>query len=189
MVLACGRFAMCRIHPWSPRSSHRPPKHVRTPLDAIGDLILARQRFVHLEDQDDHRAHLRTGSIDLSATIPTSLRLEQVRLTMMVEAIGPCVVLMDVGGTIKRVELESGWTSLVTEDVLMNGTEIPIHIELVEHQGTWINPLGFTGRTDRILDEGGSGSTGWSFAGNLSPEPRFLAKLKTEVPHDLMCGT
>ena len=37
----------------------------------------------------------------------------------------------------------------------MNGTEIPIHIELVEHQGTWINPLGFTGRTDRILDEGG----------------------------------
>ena len=71
----------------------------------------------------------------------------------------------------------------------MNGTEIPIHIELVEHQGTWINPLGFTGRTDRILDEGGSGSTGWSFAGNLSPEPRFLAKLKTEVAHDLMCGT
>ena len=113
------------------------------------------QRFVHLEDQDDHRAHLRTGTIDLSATIPTSLRLEQVRLTMMVEAIGPCVVLMDVGGTIQRVELESGWTSLVTEDVLMNGTEIPIHIELVEHQGTWINPLGFTGRTDRILDEGG----------------------------------
>ena len=70
-----------------------------------------------------------------------------------------------------NAELESGWTSLVTEDVLMNGTEIPIHIELVEHQGTWINPLGFTGRTDRILDEGGSGSTGWSFAGNLSPEP------------------
>ena len=54
-----------------------------------------------------------------------------------------------------NAELESGWTSLVTEDVLMNGTEIPIHIELVEHQGTWINPLGFTGRTDRILDEGG----------------------------------
>ena len=36
---------------------------------------------------------------------------------------------------------------------------------------------------------GGSESTGWSFAGNLSPELRFLAKLKTEVAHDLMCGT
>ena len=61
--------AMCRsihgLHVHPPTSKHE------NAIDAIGDLILAGARFVHLEDRDDHREH-QIPVHRFSATIPTA---------------------------------------------------------------------------------------------------------------------
>jgi hypothetical protein len=79
---------------------------------------------------------------------PASLIERQVNICLVYESIGENNVKLSSG--IEGVSNKRGWNQICLEKSLSH--EIKIEISVDVNSGNWVNPLGLSGRSDRIFD-------------------------------------
>jgi hypothetical protein len=96
----------------------------------------------------DTRLHLHSGQLEMIIATPASLIERQVNICLVYESIGDNNVKLSSG--IESVSNKRGWNQICLEKSPSH--EIKIEISVDVNSGNWINPLGLSGRSDRILD-------------------------------------
>ena len=96
----------------------------------------------------DMRLHLNSGQLEMTIATPSSLISRQVNICLVYESIGENNVKLS-----SEIVVESekrGWNQICLEK--SPSSEIKIEISVDSSTGKWVNPLGLSGRSDRILD-------------------------------------
>jgi hypothetical protein len=96
----------------------------------------------------DMRLHLRSGQLEMIIATPASLIERQVNICLVYESIGENNVKLS--SDIESVSNKRGWNQICLETSPSH--EIKIEISVDVNSGNWVNPLGLSGRSDRIFD-------------------------------------
>jgi hypothetical protein len=96
----------------------------------------------------DMRLHLHSGQLEMIITTPTSLIERQVNICLVYESIGENNVKLSSG--IESGSNKRGWNQICLEESLSHQIKIEISVDV--NSGNWVNPLGLSGRSDRIFD-------------------------------------
>ena len=85
----------------------------------------------------------------MSMSTPSYLISRDVNICLVYESVGESTVKLS--SDIEKSSSKNGWNQICLEKSLTN--EINITISADVESGKWINPLGLSGRSDRILDD------------------------------------
>jgi hypothetical protein len=96
----------------------------------------------------DMRLHLHSGQLEMIITTPASMIERQVNICLVYESIGENNVKLSSG--IESVSNNRGWNQICLEKSLSHEIKIEINVDV--NSGDWVNPLGLSGRSDRIFD-------------------------------------
>ena len=96
----------------------------------------------------DMRLHLLSGELQISMSTPAYLSSREVNICLVYESVGESTVKLS--SDVEKSSSKNGWNQICLEKSLTN--EINITISADVESGNWINPLGLSGRSDRILD-------------------------------------
>ncbi len=97
----------------------------------------------------ENRLHLLSGQLEMTITTPTSMIERQVNVCLVYESVGETNV--KISSEVEINSTKKGWNQICLEESLSH--EIKIIISVNVKSGDWVNPLGLSGRSDRILDE------------------------------------
>ncbi len=107
----------------------------------------------------DKRSFISEGEMSWESEIPANLRDRTVSSTALLEGASGIVVRVTLSSgdwTSSQVVDLNGWTMVKIPSGTPNDENMTVNIEIISGSGgIWINPLGLSGRSDRIIDSDG----------------------------------